>query len=77
MHNSLLYPEKTERVKAQRVSRPPYIPDPATSDFFVFGYVKKNLCGTLSTTSDDLIFVIWQIFSKIPQIIVGFSMTIE
>jgi hypothetical protein len=48
---------------------PPYRPDLSPSYFFLFVYRKEKLRETSFTTSDDLIFVIKQIFSQIPEIV--------
>jgi hypothetical protein len=38
------------------------------NDFF-FGYLKEKLHGISFTTSDDLPFAIWHIFSEIPEMV--------
>jgi transposase len=60
---------KIESTKAQRVPHPYYHPDRAPSDFFLFGYMKEKLRGTLFTARDDLIFARQHIFSEIPEMI--------
>ena len=44
---------------------PPYSPDLAPSDFFLFGYLKEKCKGCRFETVDELIEFITEIFSEI------------
>jgi hypothetical protein len=66
-HNTRLFSETIESVTAQRVPHPSDGPDPAPNSFFLFGYLKEKLRGTLFASSDDVIFARLQIFSEIPE----------
>lgn len=46
---------------------PPYSPDLAPSDFFLFGYMKEKLEGAKFDSADELIEAIYSIFEEIPQ----------
>jgi hypothetical protein len=45
IHNTNLVAECLERRKLTRMSHPPYSPDLAPCDFFLFGYLKGKLAG--------------------------------
>jgi hypothetical protein len=49
------------------VPHPPYSPDLAPSDFFLFVYLKEKLRRTPFALSRDPIFAIRQIGSEIPE----------
>jgi histone-lysine N-methyltransferase SETMAR len=60
-HNSRLSAENIESATTKRVPHPPYSPDLAPRDFFLFDYLKEKLRRISFTTGDDLIFAIRQI----------------
>jgi hypothetical protein len=68
-HNSRLDSEKRESAKTHRIWHARYSPDLAPSDFFLFGYRKEQLRGTLFTTGNDPIFATWQIVSEILEMV--------
>jgi hypothetical protein len=53
---------------------PAYNPDPAPSDFLLFGYIKEKLTERVCTTRDELLSVIITIVSEIKKetLIAGF-----
>ncbi len=51
----------------RKAPQPEYSPDVAPSDFFLFGYVKKQLEGKHYTSEDDLYDAIVEILMKIPS----------
>ena len=46
---------------------PPYSPDVAPSDFFLFGYLKNCIEGMVFQDSDELVSTIWELLIAIPQ----------
>ena len=65
IHNSKMTREKTEELGFKRAPHPPYSPDIAPSDFFLFGYVKEKLKGYKFKSRDDLKDKILEILSNI------------
>jgi hypothetical protein len=51
----------------KQAPHPPYLPDSALSDFFLFGYVKGKLMGYRSETPSELFVRIRVILAEIPQ----------
>ena len=51
----------------KRAPHPPYSPDIAPSDFFLFGYVKERLKGRSFKKKDDLFGAIFSIIEVIPS----------
>ena len=51
----------------KRTPHPPYSPDLAPSDFFLFGYVKTKLMGHSFQTREELFEAIFEIIEGIPQ----------
>jgi hypothetical protein len=41
-----------------KAHHPPYSPDLAPSDFYLFGYIKRNLSGTSFNEGDELLSAI-------------------
>jgi hypothetical protein len=58
--------EKIEELGFILVPQPPYFPDPAPCDFFLFGYLKHHLEGKHFTREDHVIPVVRDVFDKIP-----------
>lgn len=54
IHNSKISLKKTIEFGFKRTPQPPYSPDIAPSDFFLFGYVKGKLRGCIFTSVDEL-----------------------
>ena len=50
-----------------RVPHPPYSPDLAPCDFFLFGYLKMMLEGQNFESDEDLVIEVHRIFQSIPQ----------
>ena len=48
-----------------RAPQPPFSPDIAPSDFYLFGYIKKMLQGHSYNTQDDLLSAIMEILNDI------------
>jgi hypothetical protein len=48
------------------VRQPPYFPDLAPCDFFLFGYLKHHLEGKHLTMEDEVIAAVREVFDKIP-----------
>ena len=51
----------------KRALHPPFSPDIAASDFYLFGFLKDRLAGKVFESVDELFEGIAQILSKIPQ----------
>jgi hypothetical protein len=66
-HNSKKSNECLTEFRARRVSHPAYSPDPAPSDFFLFGTVKAELQNYEIHSREDLILVIRTIFGQISK----------
>ena len=49
-------------------SHPPYSPDVAPSDFFLFGYLKDRIRGNSFMTTDELVSRITSLISEIPRL---------
>ena len=50
-----------------KVPHPPYSPDIAPSDFFLFGYTKDKLQGCSFNTREELFDAIRQIWDEVPN----------
>jgi histone-lysine N-methyltransferase SETMAR len=66
IHNTKLVSDSLEFLGFNRLDHPPYSPDLAPCDFFLFGYVKEKLIGSAFDSPDDL-------FSAVEEIILGIS----
>jgi histone-lysine N-methyltransferase SETMAR len=64
-HVGKLVIEFCESCKLRRAPQPPYSPDIAPSDFFLFGYTKDKLKGLTFASENDLFEEIKNILSKI------------
>lgn len=60
-------PEKFEELGLKRLPHPPYSPDIAPSDFFLFGYLKKQLEGYLFESHEELFEKVCEILHSIPM----------
>jgi transposase len=52
----------------KQAPHPPYSPDMAPSDFFLFGYVKRKLMGYHAERPSELLIRIRAIFSEIRRV---------
>jgi histone-lysine N-methyltransferase SETMAR len=66
IHNTKQVISKLNSLQLKRMNHPPYSPDLAPCDFFLFGYIKRKLAGSSFVSSDDL-------FSAIDDIMNGIS----
>jgi len=53
--------------RMKRAPHPPFSPDIAASDFYLFGFLKDRLAGQVFESADELFEGITQILNKIPQ----------
>jgi hypothetical protein len=53
----------------KRVPHPPYSPDLALSDFYLFGHVKRYLTGHTFDNADDLFGAVQRILEGIEKVI--------
>lgn len=60
-------PEKLRELKIKRLDHPPYSPDIAPSDFFLFGYLKKLLEGMEFSNENELFDKVQEILTSIPK----------
>jgi hypothetical protein len=58
--------ERIEELGFIPVSRPPYSPDLAPYDFFLFGYLKQHLEGKHFTREYHVITAVREVFDEIP-----------
>jgi histone-lysine N-methyltransferase SETMAR len=65
-HRSKKSIEKGDEMGFVLVPHPPYSPDIAPSDFFLFGYLKERLAGTSFPDEKTLISAVHQILTNIP-----------
>jgi transposase len=66
LHTSKMSIEKIEELGFILVPQPPYSPDLAPCDFFLFGYLKQHLEGKYFTREDEVIAAVREVFDKIP-----------
>jgi transposase len=64
-HTPKISIEKIEELGFILVPQPPYFPDLAPCDFFLFGYLKHHLEGKHFTREDQVITAIREVFDKI------------
>lgn len=67
IHNSAISMQKTVELGFKRPPHPPYSPDLAPSDFFLFGYVTGRLRGQKFNSFDELEERIIEILHSIPS----------
>jgi transposase len=65
-HTSKMSIEKIEELGFIMVPQPPYSPDIAPYDFFLFGYLKQHLEGKHFTREDQVIAAVGEVFDKMP-----------
>ena len=65
VHNSKVTDQEMKILGIQRAPHPPYSPDLAPSDFFLFGYVKGKLRGSSFKTREELYNEIFSIINDI------------
>jgi histone-lysine N-methyltransferase SETMAR len=65
IHNSKDSLEKIASLKMKRLKHPPYSPDLAPCDFFLFGYIKKQLAGRSFSTSEELFLAVHDVIEAI------------
>jgi hypothetical protein len=65
-HNSKMSIERIEGLGFILVPQPPYSPDLAPCDFFLFGDLKQHLEEKHFTREDQMIAAVWDVFDKIP-----------
>jgi hypothetical protein len=61
-----MFIEKTEELGFIVMRQPPYSPDPALCNFFLFGYLKQHLEGKHLTREGQGIAAVREIFDKMP-----------
>ena len=66
-HRGKIVDEFIESSHLRKAPQPEYSPDVAPSDFFLFGYVKKQLEGKHYESEDELYNDIVEILMKIPS----------
>lgn len=67
VHNSNATSQKVAEFGLKRTPHPPFSPDIAPSDFFLFGYLTDKLRGQRFTSFEDLQERIIEIFNSIPH----------
>jgi histone-lysine N-methyltransferase SETMAR len=65
-HTSKMSIEKIEALGFILVPQPPYSPDLAPCDFFLFAYLKQHLDGNHLTREDQVIAAVRKLFDKSP-----------
>jgi histone-lysine N-methyltransferase SETMAR len=65
-HISKMSIEKIKELGFILVPQPPYSPDVAPCDFFLFGYLKQHLEGKPVTKGDQVIAAVREVSDKIP-----------
>lgn len=65
VHNSKVSMKKINELGFSRAPHPPYSPDLAPSDFYLFGYIKNRLKGKRFKSRDDLKEEIFEILRSI------------
>jgi histone-lysine N-methyltransferase SETMAR len=66
IHNTKRAMDCLKDWKMVRIEHPPYSPDLAPCDFFLFGYLKEKLKGMTFESERELVFEIERILKKIP-----------
>lgn len=67
VHNSKLCHQKYIEFGFRRAPHPPYSPDVAPSDFYLFGFIKEKLKGRKFTSLDELKEAVLEILGTITQ----------
>ena len=63
--------EKVDELGFILLEHPPYSPDIAPSDFWLFGFINEKRKGTVASNEEELIFQIREILSKIDSTVLG------
>jgi histone-lysine N-methyltransferase SETMAR len=66
IHNTKNAKRKVASLGMRRMDHPPYSPDLAPCDFFLFGYIKGKLSGASFSTTDELANAIREVILGIP-----------
>ena len=66
-HNARISQQAINDLRATRVPQPPYSPDIAPSDFFLFGHIKNEILGMDVTSETQLLETITRSIEKIPK----------
>lgn len=67
IHNTQLVADYLEDRKLKRMSHPPYSPDLAPCDFFLFGYLKGKLSGQSFETLSELSSAVGELLGQISR----------
>ena len=67
VHNSQYSQTEIKELGFKRAPHPPYSPDIAPSDFFLFGYVKEQLKGKSFRDGDKLFQMISKIINSVSE----------
>ena len=59
--------EYLDQNEIKRAPQPPYSPDIAPSDFFLFGYMKEKLKGCIFNSKEELLEAIYSILETISE----------
>ena len=66
-HNSMATKEYLEENKVVRIDHPPYSPDLAPCDFYMFGYLKNHFSNTVFNSMEDAVQQITAFLKSIPK----------
>jgi histone-lysine N-methyltransferase SETMAR len=66
IHNTKLVSGSLDLLGFKRLDHPPYSPDLAPCDFFLFGYVKERLNGCSFESADELFQAVEEVIRGIP-----------
>ena len=67
VHNSILTSQKYNVLGFKRTPQPPYSPDIAPSDFYLFGFLEEKLKGRVFEDMDELFEAIVEILNSISK----------
>ena len=71
IHKSQQSLEKINELGFKLLEHPPYSPDIAPSDFWLFGFIDEKRKGTVASNEEELIFQTREILSKIDSSVLG------
>ena len=71
IHKSQQSLEKINEIGFNLLEHPPYSPDIAPSDFWLFGFLDEKRKGTVASNEEELIFQTRGILSKIDSTVLG------
>jgi histone-lysine N-methyltransferase SETMAR len=66
IHNTKIVMEQLQHSGFKKMDHPPYSPDLAPSDFFLFGYLKEQLKGRSFSEEEELLSALSELMSEIP-----------